>query len=70
MEVEVEVEVVKVEGISCRALLDTCSSVSAERLKHIRKKPIRRETKTVDMMLNSTTRKIEASKVEKDKLLS
>ena len=85
------VVVVKVEGISCRALLDTGSGssyVSAELLKHVRKKPIRKDTKTVDMMLNSTTRKIEtyelkienlggsfeleieASKDEKDKLLS
>ena len=38
--------VVKVEGISCRALLDTGTYVSADLLKHVRKKLTRRETKT------------------------
>ena len=67
MSVIYPVVVIRVEGILCRALLDTGSGssyVSAELSKRVGKKPSKRETRTVDMMLHSTTRKIETYELQ------
>lgn len=61
------VVVVLVDGIKCRALLDTgagSSYASASLLKLLKKTAIRKETKTIEMMMNSTTKKIEVFKVK------
>jgi len=55
------VVVVLVEGIKCRALLDTgagSSYASAALLQHINKRPVRTEHKRIDMMMCSTTQRI------------
>ncbi|KAK3730340.1 hypothetical protein QZH41_011251 [Actinostola sp. cb2023] len=56
------VVVVLVEGIKCRALLDTgagSSYASAALLQHINKRPVRTEHKRIDMMMCSTTQRID-----------
>ena len=61
------VVVVKVNNIMCRALLDTgagSSYASAAILDRLNLKPIRNETKSIDMMMSSTTRKLEIYDVE------
>ena len=53
------VAIVKVEGIKCRALLDTgagSSYASSTLLQLIKKKPIRQDYKRIEMMMQSTTR--------------
>ena len=53
------VVIVKVEGIKCRALLDTgtgSSYASSTLLQLIKKKPIRQDYKRIEMMMQSTTR--------------
>ena len=55
------VVVVRVEGVRCRALLDIGSGnlyVTSILMNLIKKKPIRQEIKTIEMMLHTTTKKI------------
>ena len=55
------VVVVEVEGVRCRALLDTGSGnsyVTSTLMTLIKNKPIRQEIKTIEMMLHTTTEKI------------
>ena len=57
---------VEVEGISCRALLDTeagHSYASAALLNKLPKRNHRDEVRRVDMMLGSVTRKMEVSAI-------
>ena len=59
--------VVQVEGIKCRALLDTgagSSWASNSLLELIKKKPIRKEYKRIEMMMTSTTRVMEVYDLE------
>ena len=59
--------VVKVEGVVCRALLDTgagSSYVSTRLIEKIGKKPIKREQRQIDMMLSSRTTTIEIYNIE------
>ena len=61
------VVVVKVNNILCRALLDTSagsSYVSLAVLGKFNLRPIRRETKPIEMMMHSTTRKIDMFEIE------
>ena len=61
------VVVVKVEGVTCRALLDTgagSSYLSNKLVEIIGKKPIREESRQIDMMLTSVTKRIEIYNVE------
>ena len=61
------VVVILVDGVKCRALLDTGagnSYVSADLMSVLRKKPIRKETKHIEMMMNSTTKNIEVFKLQ------
>ena len=61
------VVVVKVNSIICRAFLDTgagSSRASAAFLDQLKLKPIKKETKNIDMMMSSTTRKLEILDVE------
>ena len=56
------VVVVMVDGIKCRALLDTgagSSYASAALVKRLGKQPSRTELKRIDMLMCSTTQKIE-----------
>lgn len=56
------VVVVKVNGVKCRALLDTgagSSYASATLLARIGEKPVRKENRRIDMMMQSVTQKIE-----------
>ena len=56
------VVVVKVNNILCRALLDTSagsSYTSSALLGKLNLRPIRKETKHIEMMMHSTTRKID-----------
>ena len=60
------VVVVKVNGIKCCALLDTgagSSYASATLLDRIGEKPIRKENRRIDMMMQSVTQKIEVYNV-------
>jgi hypothetical protein len=59
--------VVEVEGVKCRALLDTGSGnsyVSSTLMNLTKKKPIRQEIKTIEMMLHTTTKTIDVYNVE------
>ena len=59
--------VILVDGVKCRALLDTgagSSYVSAGLMNVLRKKPTRKETKHIEMMMNSTTKDTEVFKVQ------
>ena len=61
------VVVVKVNNILCRALLDTSAGSSYASLAVLGKfnlRPIRRETKPIEMMMHSTTRKIDMFEIE------
>ena len=61
------VAIISVDGVKCRALLDTgagSSYVSAGLMNVLRKKPIRKETKHIEMMMNSATKNIEVFKVQ------
>ena len=61
------VVVVKVNNILCRALLDTSagsSYTSSALLGKLNLRPIRRETKPIEMMMHSTTRKIDMFEIE------
>ncbi|XP_028405809.1 uncharacterized protein LOC114528390 [Dendronephthya gigantea] len=61
------VVVVEMGGLKCRALLDTGSGssfASSTLLNAIGKKPIRQEFKSIEMMLQTTTRKIDVYEVE------
>ena len=56
------VVVVKVDGIKCRALLDTgagSSYISATLSGKLNKKPIRSEHRQIDMMMHSTNKRID-----------
>ncbi|XP_068739951.1 uncharacterized protein [Montipora capricornis] len=60
------VVVVNVGGIHCRALLDTgagSSYASAALLDRLRKQPVRKELKRIEMMMQATTREIEIHEV-------
>ena len=59
--------VVKVNNIMCQTLLDTgagSSYASAALLERLKLKPIKKETKNMDMVMSSTTRKLEIRHVE------
>ena len=61
------VAIISVDGVKCRALLDTgagSSYISGGLMNVLRKKPIRKETKHKEMMMNSTTKNIEVFKVQ------
>ena len=61
------VVVILVDGVKCRALLDAgagSSYVSAGLMYILRKKPTRKETKHIEMMMNSTTKNIKIFKVQ------
>ena len=61
------VVVVEVEGVKCRALLDTGSGnsyASSTLMNLTQKKPVRQEIKTIEMMLHTTTKKIDVYNVE------
>ena len=61
------VVVVEVNGIKCRALLDTGAGstyVSATLAERIGKKPIRKETRRIDMMMHTTSKKVEIYHVQ------
>ena len=56
------VVVVMVKGIKCRALLDTGAGscyVSEALIRHLGKKPARREHRCIDMMMHSTKKLVE-----------
>ena len=58
--------VVDVDGIRCRALLDTgagSSYATAALISKLNRKPDRREYKTIEMKMTSTSQKIEMYKV-------
>ena len=58
---------VKVNGITCRAMLDTCagsSYASSMLLERLKKKPDRKEYRKIEMMLHTTTRRAEIFKIE------
>ena len=58
---------VKVINIMCRVLLDTgagSSYASAALLDRLKLKPIKKETRNIDMMMCSTTKKLEIYDVE------
>jgi hypothetical protein len=62
-----QVVVVKIEGITCKALLDTGAGslyASAQLLDRIGKKTFKREYKQIDMMMSTTTKKIAIYQVE------
>ena len=59
--------VIEVEGIKCRALLDTgvsSSYISASITKLLRKKPVREEHKSVEMMFQMVNRKMSVYEVQ------
>ena len=59
--------VVKVINIMCRVLLDTgagSSYASAALLDRLKLKPIKKETRNIDMMMCSTNKKLEIYDVE------
>ena len=61
------VVVVNVEGIKCRALLDTgagSSYASAALLDRLRKRPIRKELRRIEMMVQSANQMIELHKLK------
>ena len=61
------VVVVNVNNVTCRALLDTgagSSYASSALLKKLNLQPVRKETKRIEMMMHSTTRKIDVYEVE------
>ncbi len=59
--------VVRVNGVKCRALLDTGAGscyASSALIERLRIKPIRRERKEIEMLMHTTTRKIDVFNVE------
>lgn len=67
MRVTHPVVIVEVEGIKCRALLDTgagSSYASAALLDRISKRQCKKEIRKIDMMLGVTTREVELSTIE------
>ena len=61
------VVVILVDGVKCRTLLDTgarSSYVSAGLMNVVMKKPIRKETRHIEMMMDPTTKNIEVFKVQ------
>ena len=65
------VAVVNVNNIMCKALLETVarsSHASTALLDRLKLKPIKKETKDIDMMMPSTTKKLEIYEVEKSEL--
>ena len=61
------VVVVEVNGILCRALLDTgvgSSYVSSTLVKELNITPKRKEVKTIEMMLHTTTKKVEVFEIQ------
>ena len=61
------VAVVKGINIICRVLLDTgaaSSYASAALLDRLKLKPIKKETRNIDMMMSSTTKQLEIYDVE------
>jgi hypothetical protein len=61
------VVVVMIDGVKCRALLDAgagSSYISAGLVKLLRKKPNKTEFKRIDMMLCSTSQRIESYNVK------
>ena len=61
------VVVVEIEGVKCRALLDTGSGssfASSTLLNTIGRKPVRQEFKSIEMMFQTTTRKIDVYEVD------
>ena len=61
------VVIVKDEGVTCRALLDTGSGstyVSNRLVEEIGKKPIKCEQKQIDMMMSSATKRVEVYSFE------
>ena len=60
------VVIVDVEGIKCRALLDTgagSSYASAALLDRLKKRQVTREVRKIEMMLGSTTREVELANI-------
>ena len=54
--------VIEVEGVKCRALIDTgagSSCASSKLINKIKKKPIRRETKRIETLMHSVVKKSE-----------
>lgn len=67
MRVTHPVVIVEVEGVKCRALLDTgagSSYASAALLERISKRKCRKEIRKIDMMLGATTREVELTTIE------
>lgn len=67
MHVIYPVVIVQVEGMKCRALLDTgagSSYASAALLDRLSKRQVKRETRKIEMMLGATTREVELSQIE------
>ena len=76
-----QVLVIEVEGVKCRALIDTgagSSCASSKLINKIKKKPIRRETKRIETLMHSVVKKteiyqfeigIEINKLKKEVLL-
>ena len=62
------VVMVKVEGVTCRILLDTGSGstyISNRLVEEIGKKPIKCEQRQIDMMMSSSTKRVEVCSLEK-----
>ena len=65
------VVLVNVNNIICKALLETgarSSYAPTALLDRLKLKPIKKETKDIDMMMPSTTKKLEIYEVEKSEL--
>jgi hypothetical protein len=63
--------VVEVDGIMCRALLDTgagSSYASATLLARLHTSPVRKEHRRIEMMMQSSTKMIEVHKIKIDSL--
>lgn len=61
------VVIVNVEGVQCRALLDTGATISyasAKLLDRLRKKPAAIKEKRIEMLMGATTRKVEVFKTK------
>ena len=61
------VVVLLVDGVKCRALLDTgvgISHVSVRLINVLKKKTIRKDTNHIEMMMSFTTKNIEVFKVQ------
>ena len=65
------VAIIKVNGVKCRALLDTGSVrsyISESFIDLLRINPVRKEYKTIEALANSTTKKIEIYGVKVENL--